>query len=330
MASGRESLEIRRSTDADLGAAVELAAKALGWVPGKPNAELFGWKHLDNPFGQSPMWLAVRDGQLVGFRAFLRWRFIRPDGSVARAVRAVDTATHPDFQGQGIFTALTNAAVEEMRSEEIDFVFNTPNDLSRPGYLKMGWSTVGHIPVRVRLRSPGAAWRVARARVPAEKWSLPSKAGESAEAVLRDRDAVASLLSECDLATLYRTDRSVDYLAWRYRFAALGYRAICVGGDARRGTCIFRVRRRGAATEATVCELLVPGGQARLGQRLLSEVTRVTRADYLIWSGPRLPPSAGFIPLPRQGPILTWRPLTQLVQPPLADWALTLGDIELF
>jgi hypothetical protein len=38
----------------------------------------------------------------------------------------------------------------------------------------------------------------------------------------------------------------------------------------------------------------------------------------------------GFVPLPKQGPILTWRALAQLDAPAMADWALTLGDLELF
>ncbi len=45
----------------------------------------------------------------------------------------------------------------------VDVVFNTPNDQSRPGYLKMGWSEVGRVPVAVRLRSALSARRVAGA-----------------------------------------------------------------------------------------------------------------------------------------------------------------------
>jgi hypothetical protein len=36
------------------------------------------------------------------------------------------------------------------------------------------------------------------------------------------------------------------------------------------------------------------------------------------------------VPLPRQGPILTWRAITQTDMPPLGQWDLALGDIELF
>jgi len=56
----------------------------------------FRWKHIENPFGRSLMLLADSE-KVVGLRAFLRWQF-RAGGQTIRAVRAVDTATHPDFQ----------------------------------------------------------------------------------------------------------------------------------------------------------------------------------------------------------------------------------------
>src|SRR3954454_8951437 len=120
---------VRRAHPQDFPQILTLAAARLGGREREPNEDLFNWKHRDNPFGASPMWVAEVGGRLAGFRTFLRWEWDRGPGvSMARAVRAVDTATHPDFQGQGIFTKLTMAAVDELAAEGIDFVFNTPND----------------------------------------------------------------------------------------------------------------------------------------------------------------------------------------------------------
>ncbi len=38
----------------------------------------------------------------------------------------------------------------------------------------------------------------------------------------------------------------------------------------------------------------------------------------------------GFMPLPGGGPILTWRGVCDLGPPPLPNWDLRLGDLELF
>jgi hypothetical protein len=56
-------------------------------------------------------------------------------------------------------------------------------------------------------------------------------------------------------------------------------------------------------------------------------VRRHLDADYLLRLGTD---RDGLLPLPGQGPILTWRHVTETVAPALEDWSLTLGDIELF
>ena len=325
-------LEVRRATDDDLPAAIELAQAALGWDADDPNEAFFRWKHLENPAGPSPMWVALDDGRIVGFRVFLRWRFTRPHGPPASAVRAVDTATHPDHQGRGIFRRLTLGAVDEMRAEGVDFVFNTPNTQSRPGYLKMGWQVVGRVPIAVRPTSPMALYRIARARTSAGKWSRPSSAGIAAPDALADDAAVTDLLASAPQAAGVATDRTVEHLRWRYRFDALAYRAIVAPGGPAAGLAVFRVRDRGAATEAVLCEVLVPDGDRITGNRLVREVARSSGADYVIGTaGTAVGRTALPVPMPRQGPVLTWRAVDPAEHmPPLDQWSLTMGDIELF
>ncbi|MGZ4681278.1 MAG: GNAT family N-acetyltransferase [Acidimicrobiales bacterium] len=325
-------VEVRRATDDDLPAVLELAQASLGWRPDDPNDAFFRWKHLENPAGRSPMWVAVADGHLVGFRVFLRWRFVDGDGHVHTAVRAVDTATHPDHQGRGIFRRLTLGAVDELQAEGVDFVFNTPNTQSRPGYLKMGWQVVGRVPIAVRPRSPRAAYRMARARTAAGKWSRATTAGVAAGDALSDDEALASLLTSLDRPKGLATDRTAEHLRWRYRFGPLAYRAVVAPGGPAEGLAVFRVRDRGAATEAVLCEVLVPGGDRRLGADLVREVARSTAADYVIGTTRTgVPRTALPVPMVRQGPVLTWRAVDPAEQmPPLADWALTMGDVELF
>ncbi len=124
------------------------------------------------------MWVATDRGRVVAFRAFMRWEFVR-GGRVLRAVRAVDTATDPDYQGRGLFRALTMHGLESVRADGVDFVFNTPNGQSRPGYLKMGWRDVGRLPAAVRFTGPTGAIAALRSRVPAERWSTDLDIGVS-------------------------------------------------------------------------------------------------------------------------------------------------------
>lgn len=327
---------------------LELAQAALGWQPDNPNDAFFRWKHLENPAGPSPMWLATCDGQVVGFRIFLRWKFRRDDGTITEAVRAVDTATSPDFQRRGIFRRLTLNGIDELATRGIDFVFNTPNPQSQAGYLRMGWQTVGRVPISVRPRNLTSLTRMARASAPAVKWSLRSTAGDDARDVLAD-SAVGGLLDELHASTPsgrpvaqsaggsasgsaggsgLRTDRSVEHLRWRYGFDPLAYRAITIENDPGRGLAVFRTRARGGAVEAVLCELLVRPGDRAAARTLTTQIGRTAGADYLIATGR---PIRTLIAVPRRGPMLTWRAIRPgLDAPPLDQWHLTMGDVELF
>lgn len=323
------SIVARPATDADRASVLDLLAASLGWDLSSGLAEYFEWKHVANPFGRSPAWVAIDGDRIVGFRTFLRWEFEDAGGVVRRAVRAVDTATHPEYQGRGIFRLLTMAAVEAMIADDVQFVFNTPNDQSRPGYLKMGWVEVGRPATSVRVRSPQALVRMLSSRVPAGRWPLPGGAGAPALELLAD-PRIDELLRVLGPASGLRTKRTRSHLEWRYGFEPLGYRALSLGRDPAEGIAIFRVRARGRSAEAALCDVLVPRGETGTARRLAGAVARSTGADYVVRLGPPSP-RAGFLPLPRQGPILTWRALaTSAVEPPsLAGWDLALGDVEL-
>jgi GNAT superfamily N-acetyltransferase len=320
-------IELRRYEPGDEPAVLALLQASLGWVPDDQYARFFRWKHQENAFGPSPAWVAVDEDRVVGFRVFMRWEFAS-DAEIVRAVRAVDTATHPDYQGRGIFLRLTLHALEQLRPEGVAFVFNTPNDQSRPGYLRMGWQLVGRLPVLARPRSPAALARLARARTPADKWSEPSAAGSPVHDVLADPAPVDELLADLPVSGL-ATLRSVEYLRWRYGFAPLAYRAVVAPNGVADGIVIFRLRRRGPALEAAVCEELAP--PSTVG-RLLRAVLRASGADHAVRLGGPDRVRAGFVPVPGQGPTLVWRDVTGTTpaMPEPSRWRLALGDVELF
>ena len=328
MTGSAAELAIREYEEANEPAVLELLQASLGWVPNDQYGRFFTWKHRENPFGRSPAWVAVDGARIAGFRIFLRWEF-ELRGATVRAVRAVDTATHPDYQGRGIFSRLTLHAIDALRADGVGFIFNTPNDQSRPGYLKMGWQPVARLPVLARPRSLGSLLAVARARVPAEKWSLPTAAGLSAVDALSDRDGVAALLHACRTGDGVQTRRSPEFMAWRYGFGPLEYRVMFAGAGLAEGFVVFRLRRRGAAVEAAVCDVIVPGAGSATIARLVRKVLRESGADYAVRIGGRHAARAGAFPLPGQGPTLVWRAVSDDTMPPADDWRLVLGDVEL-
>lgn len=324
-----DDLEIRAARPDDRAGVIALLAASMRQDDDPRFGSLFAWKHEQNAFGPSPAWVAVDGDRLVGYRALMRWRF-DCGGRTVEAVRAVDTATHPRYQGRGIFTRLTLHGLDELRAARVGFVFNTPNGQSRPGYLKMGWRVVGRLPISVRPRSLLVAPRLAQARVPAKVWSEACVDGEPAANVLQQTDAVGNLLASQPPSPGVRTARTPEYLQWRYGSSPLGYRVIVAEGSPEAGIAIFRVRRRGAAREAVLDEVIVPGADPRLARAMRGRVGREVDADYVIRIGGPPVASDGYVRLPRQGPILTWRSICETRMPALDSWDVTLGDIELF
>lgn len=323
-------LVVRRAVTADRAEIVALLAASLGRDKEDSRYDLlFSWKHEGNPFGPSPMWVACDEGRVVGFRALMRWSFERAGRSV-RAVRAVDTATHPDYQGRGVFRRLTLHALEELRSEDVGFVFNTPNLRSRPGYLKMGWTVVGRVRTSVHPRSPSALVRLARSRVAAERWSEVVGSGQPVTAAFQNPAELAALLASQPPAAGFRTARTVEYLQWRYGIEPLHYRTFLGASGVRDGVAFVRVRRRGVAREAVLADVLVPGGDSKVKARLVRRVCREVDADYVLSFSRAVADGAGFVRMPRQGPVLVCRAVCDSPRPRLGDWDLSLGDIELF
>lgn len=323
MSTSAEGLDIRAATPADLPAVLGVLQASLGWVPDAQYRDFYRWKHLQNAFGSSPAWVAIVDGRIAALRTWLRWEFEHGERRY-RAVRAVDTATDPAFRGRGIFRALTMHGIDRLRDEGVDFVFNTPNDNSRPGYLKMGWREVGKLPTAVRFASPAAFLRTATSGVPADKWSVAARTGRPALEALADDTAIDELLRlRAASSDGVRTALTIEVLRWRYGFEPLAYRGLWTDD----GLVIFRLRRRGRATECVICLVLARDKPGR--RRLLAALSAGGEADHLLQiSTPQL--REGFVPLPGQAPLLTWREVTEPTMPPLDAWTLTMGDVELF
>jgi GNAT superfamily N-acetyltransferase len=336
----RAHVDTRPYRDEDEGAVLALLTSTLGGGPaGVRPPEFFRWKHLENPFGRSHMIVAEVEGEVVGFRSFLRWG-LRSEAGALRAARAVDTATHPGYQGRGIFSTLTLEAVEQLRGDT-DLIFNTPNTSSLPGYLKMGWTAVGTMPIRIRVRRPIPFLRSVRRLNGSEapRRDRPQVHAEPAADALSDGEALDALLATAPPGGGIATPRTSELLRWRYgRAPLLGYHAIrSVRGGRLQGLALFRVRPRGPLWETTIAELFVPRGDRTTARTLLREAVRAADVDHAACAFPTgsaasLAARRSFLPAPK-GPTFVANPLRPGIEPDpgkLSSWSLTLGDLEVF
>jgi GNAT superfamily N-acetyltransferase len=332
-------VDVRRYRPEDEANVLELLNASLGGGPaGERPPEFFRWKHFGNPFGDSYMIVAEADGRIAGLRAFMRWRF-RAGDRMLSGVRAVDTATHPDFQGRGVFSRLTLHALEELREESVDFVFNTPNPASLQGYLKMGWQVVGRVPISIRVNKPirfVAGLRPGK-RAPAGALAVDAPAAAD---VLNTPGLDALLTEANENDPRLRTPRDASYLRWRYGDAPrLDYRAVVeVENGSPRGVAILRVRPREGHWETTLSELIVRPGESASARRLLRLVANAAEVDHLAChfhdgsTAASATRRSGYIRTPR-GMTFVVNPLREGIVPDprdLRSWALSIGDLEVF
>jgi GNAT superfamily N-acetyltransferase len=330
-------IAIRRARPDDEDEIVALLVDVMRRSPQEPNREFYRWKHQQNPFGESPAWVAEMDGRIVAFRTLMRWEFRQPgcreagSGRPLRAVRAVDTVTHSACRGRGIFRQLTMTAVEELRDEGVDFVFNTPNDSSMPGYLSMGWAVVGRMPARLQGPRITRFARVARARTAAKIWSEPVDVGVPVGALplatLLEEELTEELVGRGGAAPdgfALATARSDSFLRWRYGFEPLRYRGWPTADG--RAAVMFRVRMRGAARELALLDVI--GRTASVRGSDIRALVREARCDHGLSVGP-VGASRG-LPAGAVGPVLTARELSRTPPATVAQWRLSLGDVELF
>lgn len=337
----------------DEGEVLHLLQLSLGDGPtGGREPSYWRWKHVTNYFGQSYTRGAYDDsGKLIGMRAFMRWELTSGERTV-RAVRAVDTATHPDCRRMGIFSTLTRRVVNDVTNEEVSIVFNSPNNDVLPGYLKLGWHhvTIIHPMIKV-LNYPAFTLGLLR-----NKLGRQASRQHDSEDFFRDRPnsvgdllehqwAVEHLVDLNEQTWLHpeslRTKRSWDYLCWRYaQHPTIPYYAVCLEHNGQLEACaIFRTNTRFGLKELVLCELLLSEPRQDLVDRLLKKVRSLTRADYLItfFQEATFQRSAldklGFKAVPRRGMNFAVNPLIASWSPdPLrfSNWGLTMGDLELF
>jgi GNAT superfamily N-acetyltransferase len=340
-AASKAEFRVREFRSSDEAAVLELLRSTLGEGPvGERSSAFFRWKHMANPFGSSIMLVAESEGLIIGLRAFMRWRFLVGKQTIF-AVQAVDTATHPDFQNRGVFSTLTRTAIDRLR-EDVDLIYNTPNEKSLPGYLKLGWRPVTTFRVSLRVRHPIAFGRgLIQPDRMQERRPSPAVDAEPVTTLLDSGTDLSDMLLGVDAAGEgITTERSADYLRWRYvAVPNLEYFAIPAHeyGDLR-GVAIFRLRERGALWETALVELLVRRGDRQIARALVRKVINCTDTDHVTSYFRRGTVQAGALRTSgflrsRRGVSFVVNPLSAHLLPPPESpdsWALSLGDLEVF
>jgi len=309
---------IRKASESDIPKIIELLKISLGESLIPKSEALWKWKHLDNPFGKSPVLVAEEEGELIGVRAFLRWDFVE-NGVVHKACRAVDTATHPAHEGQGIFKKLTLSLIEDITRDNVEFIFNTPNSKSTPGYIKMDWEKWGKLPLKLNFHFNTQK----NYSEYTSDWRLIESLVEKIESTDKNKPILQTKLVS-------------GYFNWRYRDNPLfPYQYL---SDGENYLLIYRIKEGKMGREFRICDFFTLRGlpksieknlEVSLNQRIKSSGSRFSSFSGLSFPNQKSL-DMGAIPILKIGPLVTLRKVREGFSPMDMTWAWTLGDLEVF
>jgi GNAT superfamily N-acetyltransferase len=110
------------------------------------NAGFLRWQYLDNPTGKAIVWLAreIAKGRLVGSYAVIPIPLKIGDKEIVGSL-SLNTMTHPEFRGKGIFTALARLTYDSCLRQGFELTMGYPNPLSYHGFVKsLEFTDLGH------------------------------------------------------------------------------------------------------------------------------------------------------------------------------------------
>lgn len=111
----------------------------------KFNTAALAWRYRDNPAG-TVVGADAWDGETLAAHYVTCPLEARIDGAVVRGLLSLNTATHPDYQGRGLFTMLAERAYELGAAAGYGFVIGVANANSTPGFLrKLAFQDVGRL-----------------------------------------------------------------------------------------------------------------------------------------------------------------------------------------
>jgi len=313
-------MNIRVSDKNDIPKIVDLLKLSLGEGFVKKSEEIWNYKHQDNPFGTSHVLLAIDDEYFIGVRAFMQWRW-QKGKELYKSFRAVDTSTHPLHQGKGIFKKLTLLAIDDVSKQNTSFIFNTPNDQSRPGYLKMGWEEVDKINV---------------ALIPTLVYSIKFLFSNSY--LLSNEISVESLDKLCkkhnsflEQKNVFFTPKSPEFLRWRYEINPMQQYTIFSNEHF---YLAFYIKKHKYFNELRVAELITDFSKD-IKHQIKNRIIKYAMKNNCILTSVSDKKLFTIKLFGKFGPKLTFRPVNasddiKNLALNINNWSYSIGELELF
>lgn len=220
------SWNLRKYMDGDAAGIVELLN--IAWRPryGKwHDLDYWRWKYMNNPAGPPVIWLAEDSNKkIIGHYSVIPM-VMKVGNAYVRGSFSSDAATHPEYQGKGVFSSIVNRCYFDVAQNDIPITYRFANPNLGPTYKR--YERLGHICFIVQMI------KLLNSELPSSK-SRRSKLPSSADA-RRPNEIDESTSNRLEVERIDRFDQGIDrfwdeisndfpiivrrdhrYLNWRY------------------------------------------------------------------------------------------------------------------
>lgn len=320
MVEGKNNFTFSEFSDSDFQRLIQLTENTY---PGQDISKpaYLDWEYLQNPDGKAILFVAEKLSELYSQYIILPRKYFA-NSEVLNGSLSVNTLTHPDARGQGLFPKLAELTYEKASRQDIQFTVGFPNPVSSPVFRsKLKFSTLGYLPFYVKILKPLNVLKKYFSkgnlkRGEEQKIEFPNSENRDGFTIdLFDPEKDASDFEKFHQKFLkgkkYCTLRDLAYIKWRYQDIPLrNYRMHKITKDGLiNAIIVFRITEFFGLKTASIMELIKygePESEKSAGILLswLSGQARIHHLDLIMMAfqdcstGKITPSKHGFLPVP--------------------------------
>ena len=181
---------------------------------------------MENPAGSPIIWLAQSDDKVIGHYSIIPI-IMRAGNAYVTGSVACHAATHPDYQGQGVFSSLVNRCILDAGEKSVPITYGFADTNLRPTYKR--YERMGHICFMIRMIKV-LDWQSVLARYVRNRFLTstgalvlrrirktgPSRRSFAIEAISRFDERIDAFWEQVSRGFKIIVRRDQRYLNWRY------------------------------------------------------------------------------------------------------------------
>ena len=313
------------------------------------------WQYLKNPAGV-PFLFTSREnatGNLAGQYLVIPTNY-QINGIAISGSLSLNTLTHPDHRGKGLFTKMANATYVDCAKNDNYFTTGFPNPMSYPGFVKkLDFTHLGDIPLLVKPLKP---FKIAMSYFKKGKEKhgdeIDFKSAEHKKNIREfdfnneeDKQKYNSFWNKVKTNYPISTNKDFDFLKWRYcDHPTKKYKVFCsFNGSDISGLIIMRAEYVWGFNAGIIMDVMLLDFEDKVLLRFASKSFRKMNLDFIVALHSNIREhntlkKSGFFNIPQK---LLPQKIHYIVRKNKAfesegeiikaeNWKLTFGDYDIF